>query len=1030
MVLLLRVWGSMTRWVPFGGFERTSSSDRALVGRRWDTSWGLPRASVAPRANMAGMPISSTEQRIDLLGPVLIRGSDGVVEVTRRMEIGVLSVLALQAGSPVGVGSLIDVLWPDGPPRTATKTLQGYVKRVRSLLGAGGAELTHTGSAGYSLEIAPDQIDAIRFESTIADARTHDDDAVRVRRLDEALAQWRGAPFAGCDIDGLQPYRERLVRLRSGARVERTAAEIRLGVTADTIGAIRALLADEPTNERLWLHLAGALYRVGNPVAGLRAISEARRGLDENVGVALGPELVELERRILDHDEVDEAYERLSGGVRASSSPSHRTPSPVPWTLALPRWAGPLIGRDAIVDQIAALVDAELPVITIAGPGGIGKTRCGVEAARQAATPCRGFVDLSATATGAELAIHLAGSFGVPDRDDPIAAVAEQLSGARASIVLDNVEQIGDAAGVLRELADRCPNIVWVVTSRRRLGIDAERVVRLDPLGDVPSADGPSAAAALLASAAARRGILIDESGMPGIEHIARSIGGLPLALELAACQLQYLDATAVAKSMDDPLTTLVDPGHAVARHRSMRACFELGFDRLGDDAGALLVLVADRPGGVRHDDLSARWHRDTALNRAIVELVDAGFVAAVTDSAGQPRLVQLPLVRAFGRTCPRPDDGVATAAGLDRLVVGRALSSINATDSATVEPDLPDLRRMMQRGLDDAQSLEQALRVAVFLTVYWWSHRITEGRQWLSSLLLRAAGRPSAMRPHAVHAAAFLDFYVGDVATAVRRLDAEDARPDRADPLARSRLLSLHAMFDAAAGRPDVAAARASEAIDLARMTGDEQMLSVALGNGGDVSTAIGDPDTARARYVESIERLRRAGLEWLAAAPHARLGDLELSDGQTRRARMWFERSITLWSSRQLGPGAPQTLAGLARLEVIEGDLDAARRHLDTALATAKRCGSRGEYPWVVLGFAALMAARGDRDAAAQLFELGLSHGPRAGHHVQRLVEAELAPYHLRAVGPDPATSSDLLAVATPLEDLPQLVARLVGP
>jgi DNA-binding SARP family transcriptional activator/tetratricopeptide (TPR) repeat protein len=976
---------------------------------------------------MMAMSVSRRELRIDLLGPVLVHRADGLAVVTRKMEIAVLGLLALHAGSAVSVNTLIDVLWPSDPPRTATKTLQGYVKRVRSLLGQQGAVLARAGPGGYSLDVTPDQVDAIRLESTIADARLQDDDAVRVRRLDAALAEWRGEPFAGCDLVGLEPYRERLIRLRSGARVDRVAAEIRLGVTTDTIGAIRALLVDEPTNERLWLHLAGALYRLGNPVAALRAIGQARRELDEGVGVALGPELVEFERRILDHDDVDTVYDRLSGGVRTTTTARGEipvTPSPV----ALPRWAGPLIGRDRLVDEMVALVDAACPVVTVVGPGGVGKTRCAAEAARRAATPCRGFVDVSAISTGAELAIHLAGSFGAPRRDDPVAAVAEQVAGAQASIVLDNVEQIADAAGVLRQLTERCPDVVWVVTSRSPLGLDEERVVRLDSLDHgSPEGGGRSAAAELLIAAAGRRGVLVGERAMPAIEHIAASLGGLPLALELAACQLQQLDATVLARSMDDPLTALVDPGNPVTRHRSMRACFELGFCRLGSDAAALLVHVSNRPAGVRHDDLATQWRRATPLNRTIAELVDAGFVATVADGTGQPRLVQLPLVRAFGSTCPRPDDAGELAAALDRRVLGRALRSLRATDTALLEPDLPDLRAMLQLGLDDTAHLEHALQVAAYLALYWWSHRITEGRWWLDQLLGSARGRPSMIGPHALHVAVLLDFYVGDVETARRRLEDEHQLEAGADPVARSRLLSLHAMFDAAADRADVAAERAMEAIALARQAGDDQALGLALGNGGDVAAAGGDLDLARERYVESIEHLRRAGLEWLSAAPHARLGDLELSEGHTRRARMWFERSITLWSSRELGPGAPQTLAGLARLEIVEGDLEAGRRSLDLALATAKRYGSRGEYPWVVLGFAALMAAQGDHDAAAVLFGLGLYHGPRAGHRVQRLVEAELAPYHRQACGP--RAIQDPLAVATPLEDVPQFVTALVG-
>ena len=210
------------------------------------------------------------------------------------------------------------------------------------------------------------------------------------------------------------------------------------------------------------------------------------------------------------------------------------------------------------------------------------------------------------------------------------------------------------------------------------------------------------------------------------------------------------------------------------------------------------------------------------------------------------------------------------------------------------------------------------------------------------------------------------------------------------------------------------MASARAEQAVELARASGDLQTLFYALGNAGDVATTAGDVEAARDRYVECIDRLQRIGLDWLSAAPHARLGDLALSAGDHQRARMWFDRSIALWSARDLGPGAPQTLAGLARLDLVEGDLEGARRNLDTALTTAERCGSRGEYPWIVVGYGGLMAALGRREEAATLFGLGLRHGPRAGHDVRRLVDAELAPFFDTAVDDPRAMASHPLVMS----------------
>ena len=982
------------------------------------------------------MTVGRWEQRVDVLGPVIVRGAGGIVPLTRSMEIAVLSLLALRAGSPVSGDSLIDLLWPDEPPRTATKTLQGYVKRVRSMVAVNGIALTHAGPAGYVLDLPPHRVDALEFESLVAHARTSDDDAVRVSQLDEALSLWRGEPFSGAEFEGLRARREWLLRLLSGTRVERVAAQIRLGVSGETLSSIRALLVEDPTNERLWLHLASAHYLAGNPVAALDAIAEARRRLDELVGVTLGPELTELQRRMLDHDDVEASYYRLTGAVQPPVT-LRTTRRSVP-TPPLPLLGGELIGRDDVVEEIVAAVDGGAPVVTVTGPGGLGKTRCAVEAARRAGTPCRGFVDLSALTTGADLALHLAGSIGVPDRDDAVAAVAAQLGGARVTVVLDNVEQIADAGGVIGELAQRCPSVSWLVTSQSELGLSAERVVRLHPLADSPgpsvpgrSTGGPSVgsaspAATLLATAARRRGVRVPDTS--ALEPIAALIGGIPLALELAACQLQHLDPTALLQSLSDPIAALVDPRQPVDRHRSMRACFELGRARLSADATDLLTMLSHRTAGAPYDDLLAWWSRPTPLPRAVAELVEAGFAATGPDDSGAARLTQLPLVRAYGRSLPRPADATAAEAALDAAVLGRVHAAFTAARSTGLESDLVDIRRLLQRGLDQPEALDTALQVAVLLVFYWWSVRITEGRRWLDALLGRTPEQPSVMQPAATLTAAFLDFYVGEDDIARRRID-EVLQAELADPAVRSRLLTLRAMLDVAAGEGELGLRRAEIALDLARSSGDVESLWYVLGNAGDVATAAGDLVSARELYVECLERIQRVGLDWLSAAPHARLGDLDLSAGEYRRARMWFDRSIALWSSRDLGPGAPQTLAGLARLDVVEGDLASARRHLDTALATAERCGSRGEYPWIVLGYAAWCAAENRPKEAAVLFGLGPRHGPRAGHHVQRLIEAELAPFYAAAVEAAPDLASDPVVVSTALEDLPVVVASMLA-
>ncbi|WP_420122113.1 BTAD domain-containing putative transcriptional regulator [Nakamurella sp.] len=963
------------------------------------------------------------------MGPLRIRGAGGSVTLTRRQEIGVLGLLALHAGTTVRPSALIDLLWPDDPPRTATKTLQGYIKRVRKQLGDNGVALEHTTPAGYLLQLSPAQVDGVHFESLVAAARTERDDDERIQRLDEALALWRGEPFAGCDLDGLRPFREWLVQLRSGARLERAAADVRRGITVDSLGALRALVTQEPTNERLWLHLAAALYLSGNPVGALTTVAAARRELEEQVGATPGPELLELEHRITVHDDVEGCYARLTGVVvrtdRIEVGGVGRTAAP-----PLPVWAGDLIGRDEEVAELSELIDAGTPVLTVTGPGGFGKTRCAAEAARRAGTRCDGLIDLSGIATAAEMALHLAGSIEAPGRDDPIAAIADRLAGRRCVVLLDNVEQIAGAADVVARLAHHCPSVTWLITSRTELGLDVERAVRLAPLAHEATSGGLSPATRLLIAAARRRGVEPGSEATPLLDRITAAIGGIPLALELAACQLRTLEPAALLRSLDDPLSTLVDHRRPVDRHRSMRACLELAAERLSPAAVTLLVVLSGRANGAPYDDVAAAWPASPALPGVLGELVDAGFAATGTDAAGATRISQLPIVRAFGRELTAPEDTAPLQAALDAAVLARAAAVTTGRPPAHLEPDLPDVRRLLQAGLDDDAALDRALGLAGGLVVYWFSHRLLEGRGWLDALLRRPAppdqAAPSVHRLQALSTAAFLEFGVGDARSARGRLnEALDAGAPLVPPI-HSLVLSRLAVLDAADSLVDRATGRAEESLRIARTIGQGRVLWMALGNGGDVAVVAGRPDRARELYLECIDQLRRSGLAWLSAAPCARLGDLELSAGHLAEAHLWYDRALSLWVDRTLESGAGQVLAGIARLALVEGRPDDARRHLDRGLAAVEAAGSRVEYPFLALGYAALAGASGDPAAGRALFAIALSHGRRAGVALGPMIAGELAGIHRATVGDHPDRLDETRALATPLEDVPMVIRQ----
>jgi DNA-binding SARP family transcriptional activator len=296
-----------------------------------------------------------------------ILGSLEAYENGRPVRLGserqrvILAVLLLHAGEVVSSDHLIDALWGEGAPEGARKTLQVYVSRLRKLLGP---ETLVTHPAGYSIEVAPQALDLVRFEHLRAEARAalEAGDAVQAAaRLSEALAEWRGPPLAEFTYEAFaQPEIARLEELQLLALEERIEADIRLGRHADVAAELEGLIGRHPLRERLRGQLMLCLYRSGRQAEALDAFQAARRALVEELGIEPGRELRELHEAILRQDPSLE----LAGPAAAT--------------------AGCFEGRASELAELAAgLDDARAGrgrLFLLVGEPGIGKSRLAEEA--------------------------------------------------------------------------------------------------------------------------------------------------------------------------------------------------------------------------------------------------------------------------------------------------------------------------------------------------------------------------------------------------------------------------------------------------------------------------------------------------------------------------------------------------------------------------------------------------------------------------------------------------------------------------
>jgi DNA-binding SARP family transcriptional activator len=230
-----------------------------------------------------------------VLGPLEVREDGRAIPIGRGKQRTLLALLVLNAGRVVSAERLIDELWGDEPPATASTALQVYVSRLRKSLGG---DAIATRDPGYAIDVAQDAVDVYRFEQLVREARAKEPERA-VALLREALDLWRGPPLA--DVD-LRRESERLDELRLDAMEACIELELGFGRHAEIVNELEALVREQPLRERFREQLMLALYRSGRQAEALDAYRDARRTLVEELGIEPGERLQQLEQAILRHE--------------------------------------------------------------------------------------------------------------------------------------------------------------------------------------------------------------------------------------------------------------------------------------------------------------------------------------------------------------------------------------------------------------------------------------------------------------------------------------------------------------------------------------------------------------------------------------------------------------------------------------------------------------------------------------------------------------------------------------------------------
>lgn len=862
-----------------------------------------------------------TAAAIRVLGPVEVVGVDGPFPLAAKPRCLLAALLVADGGSRTP-DELVEALWGSDAPASARKLVQVYVSQLRKSLPAEARIVT--GPGGYSLEAPSELVDAAGFERLLEESAAARRDGNHVLGLSlaaQASSLWRGRPYADLAyVDFLQPEIERLEELRLVALEERFDAQLELGRQRDALAEIVRVAAENPLRERLQRQAMLALYRSGRQSEALEQFAALRRRLDEELGLEPGADLRELQRRILQQDPSLE--------VAADTDSSRGLPEP----------PNPLIGRDAELEALAALLerrDARLLVLT--GAGGSGKTRLALEAARRAAASYANGVVLVELAPlrDPELVVPtIAQAVGIADVPQPLEALAEALRTQELLLLLDNAEHVQEATPAFVGLLARAPRLTILVTSRTVLHLSGEHVFPVAPL--------EIGAAQTLFEQRARAlqpDFRVTEDDLETVRELCRRVDGLPLAVELAAARVRVLRPQAVLDRLTERLSFLAGGPHDLpARQQTLYETLDWSYELLPDDERGLLAGLSVFRGGATLPavaEVCLAGDEGRALD-LVERLADASLLL-VRRSAGETRYDLLEVVRQYAAERLEELDAHATRRSHARLCVAvaeRAEPELSGENQASwlsvLETEHDNMRAALAYFADDGEH-EQALRLTVLLSRFWYVRgHLTEARRHLEAVLPSAAGQDPQLLRRAQTAGASIALLQGDYTAST---------------------------------------AFAERALESARRTGEPKFVANALSNLGAIVLAGGNEERAAIVLDEALELAREVGDERITALALNNLGDLALSTGDYRRAGPLFEESHALLRSRGDTANIARSLFNLGAVDLMLGASGAADARFRESLELARSADDKEDLAWCLEGFAALAASEGDGERAATL-------------------------------------------------------------
>lgn len=919
--------------------------------------------------------------RIQLLGEFQLSTVQGPLAALKGdRQQSLLAYLLLHRHAPQSRQHLAFLLWPDSSESQARSNLRNLLHTLRQALPAPDQFLISDTLTVQWRPDAPFTLDVADFQQAVDQAQQAQEPNLARQRLEQALALYTGELLPGNYDDWIIPVREALRQTHSAVQEHLIQILEQKGDYRTAGQQAQRLLQQDPLHEPTYIQLM-RLHALSGDRAGVRRIYQnCVTVLERELGVEPSPTTqaayeqylrlpVTLPPVIL--PSVDAAATGLSPVVSAPP-PTQPRPLPAPRT--------PFLGRKRELAELALrLADPTCRLLTVVGPGGMGKTRLALETAkghRPIFADGVAFVALAAVESASWISAAIADvlNFTLAGTAAPSEQLLQHLQQKEVLLVLDNFEHLLTGAALLSAILDHTTNVKLLVTSRERLHLQEEWVFELGGLPIRTEAETygeENAAIALFLQSAARiqKDFIPSATDLAAIERICQLVDGMPLGIELAATWVRVIPCPEIVVEIERNLDFLASPLRNIPeRHRSLRAVFDHSWQLLAPEERQLFRRLAVFRGGFT-------WQAAAQVAQATLPLLSALVDKSLLQRMGSGRFGLHQLLRQYGqaRLAEATETEQIQAQHLRFFLTwAEKVDQENEHEAAWQEriaAESDNLWRALQWSATSGNA-EAGLQLAHALHPYWarrgyWQ----EEYQWLTRLLaLPQTAPPTLVRAKVLTHAGHLALRLVDSATAVLFYQ---------ESLALARQLqsmpdTVMALLGLGDSQTDHATAQIlyEESLALSRATDYRPGVARSLTVLGHLASGAGNYEEAQRLYEEALAIQRKLGDRKAATGLLRNLGIGAFAQQEYQTAKKIYEECLRTYNEWGDKPGIVAVLNDLADVALVDGDYDKAMSMYGESLLRAWELGSKWDMAWSFESLARVAAAEGRPVRAAYLF------------------------------------------------------------